>query len=237
MQCVICDTTMNQASVTDTYKCPHCGHVYIDFKDDGLSYHRNEYRTNKHGNRTTGEVVDGKFTDKFHNVRKNIMSARCEVIRDIASISETMLDIGAGGGSFVNMVRDEFSHLKIDCQEISNICAENLINYGHNVYHGNINEITFDTCYDLVTCWHVLEHIRDLYAFVEKVDAITGKYLILEVPVNRRLRYPNDGGWDGHYHYFSTKSMKALFDNSSFRFIDVSIPGIQKPSMTVILQK
>jgi hypothetical protein len=228
---------MNQASVPDSYKCSHCGHVYIDFKEDGLAYHRNEYRTNKHGNRTSNEIIDGKFTDQFHHVRKNIMSARCEIIRDIAVISKTMLDIGAGGGSFVNMVRNKFNHLEIDCQEISNICAKNLIDYGHNVYHGNINEIQFDKCYDLVTCWHVLEHIKDLHAFVDTVDRITKRYLILEVPIKRSLRYPNDGGWDGHYHYFSTESMKLLFAETSFRFIDISTPGIQEPSMTVILQK
>ena len=75
MQCIICNTVMDDASVTDTYKCPCCAHVYIDYQDDGLSYHQNEYRTNKHGNRTTGEVVDGKFTDRFHNARNGIMES------------------------------------------------------------------------------------------------------------------------------------------------------------------
>jgi len=228
---------MHEASVKDVYKCPSCKHVFVDYQDDGLSYHRNEYRTNKHGNRTTGEVIDGKFTDKFHSVRHHIMKSRCNIIKNIVDDCDSMLDIGAGGGSFVNMVRDRFKHLQIDCQEISNLCVNNLIEYGYeNVYHGDINDIDFNKSYDLVTCWHVLEHIKDLHAFVDTVDKITNRYLILEVPIKRRLRYPNDGGWDGHYHYFSEESMRMLFSDK-FKHINIETPGIQKPSMTVILQK
>mgnify|MGYP003153333427 CR=1 FL=1 len=110
MKCFVCNTLMDIRSkekpIKDVYKCKNCKHVYVDFKDNALEYHKTLYRLNNQGNRTNNEIKDGKFTEKFHAVRENIMVKRCNVIKNLKEECFSLLDIGAGGGSFLNMVKD-----------------------------------------------------------------------------------------------------------------------------------
>jgi 2-polyprenyl-3-methyl-5-hydroxy-6-metoxy-1,4-benzoquinol methylase len=237
MKCVVCGSDMENTNVVDVHKCKSCKHIYIDYMGDGLDYHKNEYRTNNEGNRTDNEIENGKFTYQFHNIRQGIMNKRYYAIENLIKNCSNMLDIGAGGGTFVNTIRSKSKTIDIECQEISNICVNNLKDYGYKVYHDDFNNIKFNKKYDIVTCWHVLEHIKDLKSFVNNVTQITNKFLVLEVPVDRTLRTPNGKKrWDGHYHYFSKESLHELFKNK-FSSINISKPGIQSPSLTVILKK
>ena len=133
------------------------------------------------------------------------------------------------------MVKDKF--LNIDCQEISDICISNLKYRGYKVYEGDFNTIEFDKKYDVVTCYHVLEHIKDVNGFLNQVKKVTDKYLIIEVP-KCKIEIPKDfklRGWDGHYHYFSEKSLKKLFENS-FKIRKLE-EGVQTPAIHVIMEK
>lgn len=239
MKCPVCQSKTN-ILYRETYKCSKCSHIYVNYSDNGLDYHKNEYRKNNHGIRGNNEIINGTFTDHFHNFRKNICQKRIHALEKITPKCNTLLDIGAGGGTFVNAIKNNFK--TVECQEISDVCTSNLKNYGFKTYHGDFNIIDFDMSYDLVTCWHVLEHIKDIHLFVEKVSKITNKYLVLEVPIiqskgtrTRNINDLNEDAWDGHYHYFSQLSMKNLFEKH-FDIIDLQEPGIQSPALLVILK-
>jgi hypothetical protein len=239
MECPVCNSTATSI-YKKTYKCIECNHVYVDYPDDGLNYHKNEYRRNNHGTRGSHEIVNGLFTDSFHNFRKNICQARINSIEEILPECNTLLDIGAGGGTFVNAIKHNFDI--VECQEISDICVNNLKNYGYKTYQGDFNTINFDISYDLVTCWHVLEHIKDIHLFVKNVSKITNKYLVLEVPLikskgarTRGIGDLNVNQWDGHYHYFSQHSMRKLFE-THFDILDMNEPGIQSPALLILLK-
>tara|TARA_B100000287_G_scaffold341064_1_gene327586 strand:- start:1084 stop:1791 length:708 start_codon:yes stop_codon:yes gene_type:complete len=234
MDCRICKTkSIPLFTANNTYKCGNCGHVYIDFKGDGLGYHKDEYRTKGHGTRVNNEINNGLFTQDFHNARKTICENRIKKIQNEIHDSNTMLDIGAGGGTFVKMLKDKIP--SIECQEISEICINNLGKEGFVIYKGDFNDIKFDKKYDLVTCWHVLEHLKDLEGFVKNAINVTKKYLVIEVPINRRINDPNIGNWDGHYHYFSKDSLRLLF-KESFDFIRLE-EGVQSPALLAIMKK
>tara|TARA_R100001443_G_scaffold93574_1_gene100173 strand:+ start:355 stop:1056 length:702 start_codon:yes stop_codon:yes gene_type:complete len=232
MRCKICNTDSIPSINTDAYKCNNCGHIYIDFKGDGLDYHKKEYRKKGHGTRVSNELNGGIFTKDFHDARKTICEKRVSRINQLFDKCDTMLDIGAGGGTFVRMLKQKISN--IECQEISEVCIDNLTRDGFKVHKGDFNDIKFEKEYDLVTCWHVLEHIKDLDSYVENVTKITKKYLIIEVPINRAIKNPNMG-WDGHYHYFSKESLRLLFENS-FKFIKLE-EGVQSPALLAIMEK
>ena len=237
--CIICGSEKWYRS-SGVYKCLKCKHTYKDYKGDGLNYHKKEYRNNNHGTRTNKELKNGLFTQKFHNTRKEICEKRINVIEGFINECDSLLDIGAGGGTFVNLIKDKFSI--VECQEISDICVNNLNKLGYPTYHGDFNSLNFNKTYDIVTCWHVLEHIKDVHLFVNKVSKITNKYLVLEVPLIkskgtrvRNITKNQDKDWDGHYHYFSQESIAELFKNS-FHILDLQEPGIQSPSLTVLLK-
>lgn len=233
MNCHCCNGKYNSIG-NNSLQCVDCKHIYVDYKEDGLQYHKDEYRK-KFGTRVENEIKDGKFTEVFHKVRKKICENRISKISDLINKDYTLLDVGAGGGTFINMAKDKF--LNIDCQEISTVCIENLKDYGYKVYEGDFNSIEFDKKYDVVTCYHALEHIKDIKGFLLQVKKVTKKFLVIEVPKCKQ-EIPKDfkkRGWDGHYHYFSEESLKKLFENS-FKVRKLE-DGVQTPALFTIMEK
>ena len=233
MQCKICNSDNNPEVKHKAYKCSDCGHVYINYTGDGIHYHKVLYRADgQEGSRGSGEVVDGKFTDKFHDRRNGICDNRVKFLSEYFGNVNSLLDIGAGGGTFLSKVKDKID--LVEGTEVSDICVENLTNDGYTVYHGAFTKMDIEKSYDLVTCWHVLEHVQDIQSFPSKAHKVTNKHLILEVPINRSLRNP-DVNFDGHFHYFTEKSMRILFEDL-FEITYIG-PGVQKPCLLVKMVK
>jgi hypothetical protein len=231
MECVACSSVTKQVK-KDIYECKDCGHIYVNYIGDGLSYHKNTHRRDKKsGIRGNNEINGGIFTQAFHDRRKVICDNRKKYIEQYAENSNTILDIGAGGGTFLNHVSNLFDTLH--STEISTICIDNLKKQGYYVYEGHFSDLSIDKKYDIVTCWHVLEHIKDVDPFIKNLSDVTGKYLFLEVPTKRGLRDNVQKDFDGHYHYFSKNSLKIKLEKY-FELIKIEEPGIQKPSITVI---
>jgi hypothetical protein len=71
--------------------------------------------------------------------------------------------------------------------------------------------------YDIVVAMDVLEHVENIKEFAQKMHSLTNKYAVIQIPVERGLKCPNDpalqGGreFDGHLHYFSEFSLNNLF--------------------------
>lgn len=103
MKCKVCNS--NSVSIqTDVYKCTRCSHVYVDFRGDALEYHKTAYRKNNYGTRGNGEIKNGVFTESFHKFRKPICESRISKIKHLIDDSDSMFDIGAGGGTFLNTI-------------------------------------------------------------------------------------------------------------------------------------
>ena len=232
MACIICGGSLTEIQYK-VERCDNCHHNYIRYDGDGLYYHKTLYRSEGHdGTRGGGEVVDGVFTDQFHNRRHNICTNRIKYLEPFLSEVDSILDIGAGGGTFLSLIKDRVS--LAEGTEVSDICNSNLTNEGYKVYHGAFTQMEIAKTYDLVTCWHVLEHIENLKDFPAKLHAVTGKYAVLEVPTNRRFRNPDDN-FDGHFHYFSEKSLRLLFED--LFTVDYIKEGVQKPCLQIKLSK
>ena len=226
MACIICEGSLTEIQYK-VERCDNCHHNYIRYDGDGLYYHKTLYRSEGHdGTRGGGEVVDGVFTDQFHNRRHNICTNRIKYLEPFLSEVDSILDIGAGGGTFLNLIKDKVS--LAEGTEVSDICNKNLTEAGYKVYHGAFTQMDIEKSYDLVTCWHVLEHIENLKDFPKRAYDCTNKYLVLEVPINRRLRNP-DTEFDGHFHYFSEQSLAKLFEE--YFDVDFIIPGVQQPCL------
>jgi 2-polyprenyl-3-methyl-5-hydroxy-6-metoxy-1,4-benzoquinol methylase len=222
------------ACAVDAHRCETCAHIFIDYQGDGLSYHKEEYRNNSHGTRSDFEIEEGRFTKSFHEARRKICEARLREIEPYLTPSLKCLDVGAGGGTFAMALKEKFS-IATECQEISDICFNNLTNYGFKTHRGDFSSIDFNKTYDLVTCWHALEHIKDLRSFSQKAAEICSGLLVIEVPANRRLRNLSQEEWDGHYHLFSERSLPLLFEGS-FSLIDIR-EGVQSPALLAIFWK
>ena len=173
IDCPVCKTEMViRENIKEVTRCPNCGHVYVDYPGNANEFHQHAYRVSTvHGRRGNTHEFDitCRFNPKFHQDRSRICDGRIKCLQNNLDLSKcfTMLDIGAGGGTFARWAREKLDLKEIKCQEISEICIHNLQMDEFPTYTGDFNSIDWDdpknnTGFDLVTCWHVLEHIKDI---------------------------------------------------------------------------
>lgn len=232
----------------DVYMCPDCSHIYRDYKGDSIEYHTNCYR-DEEGFRGSDEIVNGKITETFHNNRKEMCLSRVAYSAKFMKTHErvlgtSVLDIGSGAGTFAKTLKDHTPFSSIECAELDDRLVAECRNLGFNAQQSGISELPDSDKYDYIFMWHVLEHIQDLRASINKVGQIMKTRAIIEVPLlvaingqgrRRELTSPNDGKYDGHYHYFCERSFRKLMKSCGMRVVDLR-EGIQSPALLAVIE-
>ncbi|MBI3986706.1 MAG: class I SAM-dependent methyltransferase, partial [Lentisphaerae bacterium] len=100
-----------------------------------------------------------------------------------------LLDIGAGTGQFLKQAREHFE--QVAGTEISDSAIRiGRDRYGLDIRHGTLSTLEFDTgSFDLITLFHVLEHVGDPGRVVARCRDLLkpGGVLVLAVPNERGL--------------------------------------------------
>lgn len=207
------------------YHCHFCGHQYRPY-EDATEFHTNQYRKSKHSHRVSGEFdKDGKVAEKFHAARKHITEGRRGKLLSHLKKTDYLLDVGSGAGSFANEIRDLVDEIR--CLELDpNLVAESR-RLGFPTHQGGFLEFPVYRSYDVVTSWHVLEHVEDVNAFMGKVRDIKPDIFWIEVPTERKLKKD----FDGHIHMFSKKSFTFLVEKYCDNIIMTE--GVQMPALLV----
>ncbi|MCE1163832.1 MAG: class I SAM-dependent methyltransferase [Bacteroidetes bacterium] len=141
----------------------------------------------------------------------------------------TLLDIGCGTGLFLKSCTDAgFSVTGIDV-------SMNALNFARDNYNLDVSKKTLDDLlkegkkYDLITMWHVLEHIMNPVEELKKVKGILkeGGLLIVEVPNLNSIKFRLSGKkWKGGNHplyhrtFFTAATLKETLSKSGFTKIE-----------------
>lgn len=169
---------------------------------------------------------NGLFNSLYQKVRNITISQKLKLIDKYVSRG-TILDIGCGTGEFLNY-----------CKENGWITTgiepgDNARNYSINTYNlkvekeSAISEYPNDF-YDVITMWHVLEHVHELNKRVADLFKIVKDNGIVIIAV------PNYTSWDANYYsefwaaydlprhlyHFSPESLNALFIKHNFNLIE-----------------
>jgi len=228
MKCKICEST---ESVKTTYldTCVKCGHGYREYPNDIIEYHATEYR--KNFTRTSNEFdKDGKVTQRFHDARKTIVENRLAIIKKYLDTNSTVLDIGSGAGTFAKII---LPHVKsVECLELDKSLVDECKRLNFKTIYDSFEDHKFDSKYDIIFAWHVLEHIDDINNFIEKCKGLSTGYIIMEVPTKR----PAHEKFDGHLHYFTENSLELLFKNHGLQLIEMCA-GVQHPAALAVFKK
>lgn len=159
--------------------------------------------------------------------------------------SGTLLDVGAGIGEFLHRAKTAFS---VSGTEISTSAIEYArANYALTFRQGAIETLDFgNETFDVITAFHVLEHVLDPRGFVKKIHSLLkkGGYFIIAVPneidavsgkfvfwIKRALRIQK-GAFRGipeinlsnpnqeiHVSHFTMGSLSGLLERSGFEIV------------------
>lgn len=192
-KCCICKGN-NKLYIEDTYICLSCSHIFRDLKSTNILYKSGQYRKEHPISDVNNRI------DKIQNLLK--------IIDVYISNNNTMLDVGSGDG----ILAQELINLGkiVSCCELDPFIA-NDYHEKINVYIGDFTLLDIPQ-HDIIIGLDVLEHIKNPTSFIKKCNC---KYLILQVPINRKMRTPKTKP-DGHYHYFSKSSISYLLNDNGF---------------------
>lgn len=200
-QCLLCkhkteyETIQNgtRDSHHQVVECKNCGHIQL-FPLPTVDEDEEYYNKNIHDKSTTPSLdINGIFEKFKYQNEQRIKYLKKYIDMD----GKKLLDYASGYGFFLQMLYDETGicgdGIEIS-QERLKICSERISSY-NNIQGGGISVYPINLLkedlpdslskkYDIVTMFHLLEHIVDPIAFLKKVRGLmkdTGT-LVVEIP-------------------------------------------------------
>jgi|TARA_R110002110_G_scaffold49502_9_gene146913 SAM-dependent methyltransferase len=154
----------------------------------------------------------------YQNVKKYSLALKLRLILTLNGSPGSLLDIGAGTGDFLKLAKDNGWDVK---GVEPNDGASNLARKKNLEIYENIDMLSGKT-FDVVTLWHVLEHLPDLEIITQKIEDLIkpGGTLIVAVPNFKSYdakHYKNYwAAYDTprHLWHFSKTAMSTIFSSS-----------------------
>lgn len=169
--------------------------------------------------------------ENYHRDREATSLYRIDFIkRSTSSLNKNseILDVGCGGGTFLMHLKNKgysrLSGIEIDPNYSRYVETE----IGAIVLRRNIEQVDSERQYDVITMWHVLEHMSDLdkgLAAVKKLLKSDG-VLFIEVPMIFDIAKPPQNKVSfqiAHNYYFTRKSLELVLRRAGFKTIQSEI--------------
>ena len=156
----------------------------------------------------------------YHIVRNLTLSNKRRLILSLTGLSEgKLLDIGAGTGAFVRFMKNSgWNVTGLEPDESARLQAQSI-----NSIQLLASDIFFDLpadSFDVITMWHVLEHVHDLDKYLEQLKKLIKPHGKIFIAVPNYTSF--DGSFYGscwaaydvprHLFHFSPLSLKNLFN-------------------------
>lgn len=149
-----------------------------------------------------------------------------------------LLDVGCGEGTFLKQAQGR--DWRVSGTELSSYAAKYASNVlGTDVFCGELKDAKFnDHVFDVVTMWHVLEHVSDPIKYLLEAHRILNSrgLMVIAVPnVNnffmqiayriikrRKLKLFTKDEKELHLYHFSAKTIKQYLDKAGFDCLKIS---------------
>ena len=199
--------------------CRRCGLAYVDpmpSREELARFYAQRYRLEyKQANRPRLKHV--------HRAGK-VALARLDVARRLAAPQARVLECGAGGGEFSYLLASRGYRLTgIEPNDGYREYAK--AEYGVDLRPGTLDDNDFAAGeFDLITLFHVLEHVPDPGAALARLAGWlrTGGHLYIEVPnALTAVSSPANLYHRAHLYYFSAAPLVALAGNAGLTAITV----------------
>lgn len=213
----------------ETFHLRHCRGCTLVYTEDAPSresigpYYRSEAYVS-HTDSTKGIV-----NWLYHRVRLiTVASKRRMAARYVGGRAGRVLDYGCGTGAFLASMRDadwEAVGLEPDA-----VARENALRlHGLRVEAPEALASLPDGLFDVVTLWHVLEHVHDLHNTLSHLARVLSPKGCLFIAVPNHLSFdarhygPDWAAWDvpRHLWHFTPISLQGLLERHGLRVKDV----------------
>lgn len=156
----------------------------------------------------------------YQMVRDFSLKRKLKLVNKFNYSKRSLLDIGCGTGDFLRTCQDDgWSVTGIEPNQKAQTHVNRKI--GLNKCHSTIDELIGlnGKKYNVITMWHVLEHIPDLHEYIAKVKSLlkSNGSLVIAVPnfksCDARHYGPHWAAYDvpRHLWHFSRKSVDRIF--------------------------
>ena len=222
--------TCKDYSVSHEYfnivRCTNCNFLYTNPIPDESTI-GNFYKTSNyisHSNTSNGLI------NKLYKIIRNYTLTKKFKLITLVSNKKVgrLLDVGCGTGHFLNICRKKGWGVDgvepdINAKNLAEIATKKLI-------LSSINEINNEQKYDVITLWHVLEHVHSLNDTIIKLGNVLAKsgVVIIAVPNHESLDAliykQNWAAYDvpRHLYHFSKQTLEILMKKHGF-----SLSGIK----------
>lgn len=132
------------------------------------------------------------------------------IMQVIDPTATSLVDIGCGRGYFLDLVAEKHPALAL-----TGVDFHDNVPLKKSAYvSANVEALPFaDKSFDVVTCSHVIEHLKNLPKAIEEMKRVARKQIIIATPCQRYYFYT----LDLHIHFFPNEySVSSLFQLPSY---------------------
>lgn len=202
-------------------ECQDCNVIFSD------KYAKENFEPKKIYNNFYKNEIAGRFNFGVEFIVRLFRLYRAVKIFTIYPKAKSILDIGSGRGFTLYFLKKVFGYYTAIGTQIEAAALKfSREKLGLDIYGEDLLEIDLkEKQFDLVTIWHVLEHVRDPEAYIERIYRLLkdkGR-LVIEVPNfdswTRRFSGKYWLGLDLKYHlcFFNYVSLSRLLEKHSFK--------------------
>jgi 2-polyprenyl-3-methyl-5-hydroxy-6-metoxy-1,4-benzoquinol methylase len=217
------DLNTNLPGSFSVVRCKVCDHMFLNPKPSTYSLNNQLYT----------EEYDQYQKVKNKSAKQNILQRygfhkRYRIITKYVS-SGRVLDVGCASGEFLKYMQNSTEWICVGLEPIAqaaNIARENLT---AEIINSTLDEHIFnESHFDVVTFWHVFEHVEDPIKTLNVANKIlkNGGILVITLPILRSIDHRIFGKyWIGfelprHLHFFSKEKMIELLIGTGFEFLE-----------------
>ena len=202
-------------------QCKECGFNFtnpIPDENEILKYYKSENYISH------SDTKKGLMNMAYHQVRKITLKKKLSLVNKLSEKGR-ILDIGCGTGYFLKSCKNdgwvaEGSEPDADARKIAEVQTQSKIS--ETIFSNN----NFES-YDVITMWHVLEHIHKLNESMERISRLLKKQgkLIIAVPncksYDAKIYQEYWAAYDAprHLYHFTAESMNRFLQKHNFRII------------------
>ena len=177
--------------------------LYMDFKKIAWGMSDEEFAN-------CYRELDCKATDRQSDLNRKSID---RMLQHLDPGAQNLLDVGCGRGYWLRLLKEKTSLRLTACDVYASADLP-----GISYQQGKIEALPFgDKSFDIVSCHHTLEHIRDIKQAISELKRVARTQIMIVIPRQRYYYYT----LDLHLHFFHVKEeFTALMGLSEFECVN-----------------